>query len=304
MTELTFQGDSGLSPYQTTEHYLRKVLTGDIKSVRVRLIAALERLDYDILDDQDTVVRGRRQARGWGTSYSSADVMDYPMSLIVKLKEQGEHATRVTFDYVVRHPSLSRGEKEVLTREAEAISALATMRAIDKMCSACGTESTDDSRFCRRCGSKMSVESSELEVLRMFAEIRAGHTSVVATFISSAISTLVLGSALLVMALSGVVFGKGLAVLIVIGMATLLISNIFLGFGWNRVNRALRRVRSDGELQTVSSVPFSLPETSADFAGSLPPGSVTERATNLLGMTTDRAKTGEFQIDEMTAKGK
>lgn len=111
MSDVFFPIDSGAIPYQTTEHYLRKVLVGDIQSVRVRLIAALERLEYDILDDDDHVIRGRRQARGWGTSYSSADVLDYPMTLIVKLKEQGDHATRATFDYVVRHPSLSGGEK-------------------------------------------------------------------------------------------------------------------------------------------------------------------------------------------------
>lgn len=294
MSDLIVLGDTGASPYHTTEHYLRKVLVGDIKSVRVRLIAALERLDYDILDDEEHIIRGRRQARGWGTSYSSADVLDYPMTLMVKLKEQGEHATRATFDYVVKHPSLSKGEKEVLTKEAEAISALATVRAVDKICSACGTESTDDSRFCRRCGSKMVVESNELEILRMYSEIRAGHTSVVSTFIASAASTAFLGSALLVMLLNGVVFGKGIGALLVIGLSLSLLASIFVCFGWNRVNRSLKRAKNEKELPPFSNPVLSFPDRSNNFEIDAPPASVTERTTNLLSVNRDPAKTGEF----------
>ncbi|MEQ1642083.1 MAG: zinc ribbon domain-containing protein [Pyrinomonadaceae bacterium] len=291
MSEVIFSGDS--NPYHMTEHYLRRVLVGDRESVSNRLTAAMERLGYDILDDEESVVRGRREARGWGTSYSSADVLDYPMTLIVRLKPQGDHATRATFDYVVKHPSLSKGEKEILTREAEAISALATVRSIDKICSACGTESTDDSRFCRRCGTKMSVESSELEVLRMSAEIRAGHTSVVSTFIASAAAFGVTGAALLTMLMSGVVFGKGIGTLLIIGLALQFLSVIFVGFGWNRVTRSLKRPKAPDELSAEPAPPLLFPVASQPPT---PVGSVTERTTNLLSVERDPAKTGEFPI--------
>lgn len=290
MSDLIVLGDGTVNPYHTTEHYLRRVLVGDRESVRNRLIAAMERLGYDILDDEESVVRGRRQARGWGTAYSSADVLDYPMTLMVKLKPQGEHATRATFDYVVKHPSLSKGEKEILTREAEAISALATVRAIDKMCSACGTESTDDSRFCRRCGAKMSVESNELELLRMSAEIRAGHTSVVSTFIASLAGFGVTGAALIWMLTTGT-FVKGIGTLVVIGLALNFLSLIFVGFGWNRVSRSLSRPQSPDELNAEPAPSLLFP------VGSQPPtpvGSVTERTTNLLSIDHDPGKTGEF----------
>lgn len=218
MSDFIFPVESSVSTYHTTEHYLRRVLAGDVASVRFRLVNALERLGYDILDDEESVIRGRRAARGWGTSYSSADVLDYPMTLIVKLKAQGEHATRATFDYVVKHPSLSKGEKEILTREAEAISALATVRAVERICLACGTESTDDSRFCRRCGAKMTVETNELEILRMSAEIRAGHTSVVAAFIAAAGGFGLTVAALIAIFGSGIVLGKGLGAILTIGV--------------------------------------------------------------------------------------
>ena len=290
MSDLIVLSDGNVSPYHTTEHYLRRVLVGDRESVRNRLIAAMERLGYDILDDEESVVRGRRQARGWGTAYSSADVLDYPMTLMVKLKPQGEHATRATFDYVVKHPSLSKGEKEILTREAEAISALATVRAIDKVCSACGTESTDDSKFCRHCGTKMTVESSELEILRMSAEIRAGYTSVVSTFVSSLAGFGATGAALIWMLATGT-FVKGIGTLVVIGLALNFLSLLFVCFGWNRVTRSLNRPKVPDELGAEPAPLQLFP------VGSRPPtpvGSVTERTTNLLSVDHDPGKTGEF----------
>lgn len=294
MSDVIFPVDTGVNPYHTTEHYLRRVLSGDVRSVRNRLIAAMERLSYDILDDEDTVLRGRREARGWATSYSSADVLEYPMTLTIKLKAHGEHGTRATFDYVVKHPSLSKGEKEILTREAEAISALATVRAADNVCSSCGTESTDDSRYCRRCGAKISVETSELEVLRMSAEIRAGHTSVVSTFIASLVGFGLTGSALLALVLSGVAFGKGFNALLVIGMVANFLSIIFVAFGWNRVNRALKR-RPQAEPAIIEVPPVPLLSTPARSIGQ--PPSVTERTTNLLQGEHDPGKTGEFASD-------
>lgn len=292
MSDVIVPVETGINPYHTTEHYLRRVLSGDLRSVRNRLIAALERLGYDILDDEDTVLRGRREARGWATSYSSADVLDYPMTLTIKLKPHGDHGTRITFDYVVKHPSLSKGEKEILTREAEAISALAATRATENVCGACGTESTDDSRFCRKCGSKLSIETSELEVLRMSAEIRAGHTSVVSTFIASVLGLGLTGAALLVLLLSGVAFGKGMGTLLIIGIVVNFLSVIFVSFGWNRVNRALKRLPpTDKAFVEMQPVQLSaMPVRSLDQ----PPPSVTERTTNLLTDEGDPAKTGEF----------
>lgn len=104
---------------------------------------------------------------------------DYPRTLAIKLKPLSENSTKVTFAYLIKHPWLQRGDKEVLTREAETLSAPATVRAADKICAVCGTESADDSRFCRKCGSAMTSEENSLEILRMAAETRSGHSSVV-----------------------------------------------------------------------------------------------------------------------------
>lgn len=290
MAEFMLGVESGGTAYQTTEHYLRRILAGDVASVRERLIAALERLGYDILDDDEMIVRGRREARGWGTSYSSADVLDYPMTLTVRLKQHGEFGTRATFDYVVKHPSISKGEREVLSREAEAISALASVRSRDSVCSSCGTESTDDSKFCRRCGVKLAIEVPELELLRIYAEMRAGYTSVVATFIAALASFGITGAALLALIFSGITFGKGIGALLVIGMVLSFLSVVFVGFGWNRSSRALKRGGTSVAPPPDVAAPqlLTMPARSYDQ-----PPSVTERTTNLLTVD-DPAKTGEF----------
>lgn len=277
--------------YPTTEHYLRKVLVGNVASVRARIIGALERLGYDFVDDEEFAVRGRRSSSGWGTYYSSADVLDYPRTLVVRLKAEGEFATRVTFDYVVKHPSLSAGEKDILTREAEAISSLAAVRKVEKICPSCGTESTDDSRFCRKCGTPMTVESSELEVFRMAAQIRAGHTSVVASELLMIAVTLALGGSLIAVFATNAAVSPVILTFLWIAFGVSLLNVFFLGCGWNRVNRALKR-----ELR--SSEP-SKPPSVLNFPGSIEtylpePPSVIEGTTSLLENSDNRTKPIEF----------
>ncbi|MGQ0541603.1 MAG: hypothetical protein ACT4O9_07115 [Blastocatellia bacterium] len=294
MSDFLIVDSSGGNPYQTTEHYLRRVLVGDMESVRARIVSVLERLGYDVIDDDNAIVRGRRGAAGWGIYYSSADVLDYPRTLVVKLKPSGDHATRVTFDYVIKHPSLSKGEKEILTREAEAISSLANVRKREKICAACGTESTDDSRFCRRCGTPMTVQSVELELLNMAAEIRAGYTSVVASEIVMVASIAITGAALIAALATGVDFGKGLGTLLIIGMALAVLNIFFIAFGWNRMSRSLK---SKPKAETgASEQHFHLPPTSDKFLSDSPvmPHSVIEGTTSLLEQDFRRTATIEL----------
>ena len=139
----------------------------------------------------------------------------------------------------------------------------------------------------------MVVESNELEILRMYSEIRAGHTSVVSTFIASAASTAFLGSALLVLLLSGVAFGKGIGALLIIGLSLSVLASIFVCFGWNRVNRSLKGAANEKELTPFSNPVLSFPDRPTQFDIDAPPASVTERTTNLLSVSPDSAKTGE-----------
>lgn len=266
---------------QTTEIYFKRVLVGNVESVSSHLSVALERLGYDVIEEEPTL-RARRGAQGWGTWWGSADILDYAMTLVIRLKPIGANSTRATFDYTIRHPWLSKGEKQVLTREAEAIMALATMRAADKICAACGTEAMDDSRFCRRCGAPMVSGQAELEVLRMAAEARAGHTSVVTSAILSLASIATAIFALIAVAAKGPLIPIALWILIaLVGIIGLF--NFAVGWcAWGRLNRALKPKRAERRVMEVGDVP-ALP---GDKDAALPPRrvgmSVTEGTTELL----------------------
>jgi ribosomal protein L40E len=166
-------GSSGIG---STEFYLKQVLAGDAESVRARLIDALEAMNYRVLCEQP--VQARRSARGWGAFYVSADVRDYPTKLTIALKPLGAAATLATFDYEVTHAAglSTKGDRQTLRRETEAILALAAEHIAPTACLACGANNAVDSRFCRLCGAQYAAgEPAELEVLRLTAGARAGH---------------------------------------------------------------------------------------------------------------------------------
>lgn len=174
-------GTSGLSH---TNHVLRSVLSGDIESGRLRLARALEKLGYNVISEDP--LYARRSARKWAVYYSSFDIMDYPRKLKIGLKALGPNATLATFDYAADHfGSFSfKADRQTFRLEAEAIIALASESATITVCTACGTNQTNDSRFCRVCGApNVGGAPAELEVLRLTAGARAGHHLITAAVI-------------------------------------------------------------------------------------------------------------------------
>ena len=264
---------------ETTEIYLKRVLPGSVESVRSRLGAAMEQVGYDVIEEEPTL-RGRRGAKGWGAWYGSADVMDYATTLVIRFKAVGPQTTRVTFDYTVNHQWLMQGEKEILVREAEAIVALASARSADKVCLACGTETLDESRYCRRCGSPLTTDQTALEVLRIAAESRAAHSSVVTSVILSAVTSILLFF-VAVLAWAGRANMSKLAFLT--GAAGLLaVLNLVFGrFAWMRLCSGLKL---KAERPAVTPIVRELP---ANEPAALPPpsvgASVIEGTTELFG---------------------
>lgn len=266
---------------QTTEIYIKKVLPGNIEVVRVQLIGAVESLGYDIIEEEPNII-ARRGAKSWGTWFGSADVLDYARTLTVRLKTVSGNSTRVTFDYLIKHPMLNKGEKNVLVQEAKTIAAISKKHAVEKMCSVCETESTDDSKFCRRCGAPLTSEQAELEVLRMMAEVRAGKTSVVASSILMTVSTILL-VVFFLLNNADLIKPKVVPLLFILCGLGILSAILSSFFGWNRMKRALEKPENQiGRIPRYVS-PKSL-ETS-EFAELPPhgvPASVTEGTTNLL----------------------
>jgi len=174
-------GTSGLS---RTSNVLRSVLSGDIESGRQRLARALEKLGYHVISEDP--LYARRGARGWAVYYCSFNILDYPRKLKIGLKVLGPNATLATFDYAAEHlGSVSfKSDRHTLRLEAEAIIALASQSGTITLCTACGTNQPDDSRFCRVCGApNVGGAPAELEVLRLAAGARAGHHLITASII-------------------------------------------------------------------------------------------------------------------------
>lgn len=291
--------NTGMYYYQDTEHYLRRVLAGNLGDVRSRLTLALERLGYDFIDEGEFEIQAKRNSRGWAGAWASADVLDYSRTLVIKFKPLSENLTRASFAYIIKHPSLQRGEKEVLTREAETLSALATVRATDKICTVCGAESTDDSRFCRKCGAPMTSDETTLEILRMTAETRAGHTSVAIGTIIGALLALI-NLAMLIFVVARDVADKGFLIFLIVGFVASLLVVISNGFGWKRLNNALKGSDKNEPPQKIL-VEKIAPLVSGENANALPAPpaySITEDTTNLLNLDKKTAELIDRQIND------
>lgn len=280
------------STEQTTEIYVKKILAGNIGEVRRQLVVAVEAMGYDILEEEPHII-GRRSAKGWGVWMSSADVLDYPMTLTVRLKSVGQNSTRATFDYVIKHPFLNKGEKEVVAQEAVTIAAISKKQAIERLCAACETESTGDSNFCRKCGAPLTSENAETEILRMMAEVRAGKTSVVSSSVTMIASVLILAAFIILNFLGRIENPRAIFIFLLFSGVTALTAILFSFFGWNRINRALNKP-AEQKIIIPQYTPESL-ETGEFEALPHPstPASVTEGTTNLLDEEWAKAREKE-----------
>lgn len=272
---------TGAEGYSNTEHYLRRVLVGNVDDVRRRLNIVLERLGYDFVDDNGVDVEARKGVKGWGVM--SANVLDYSRVLVIKLKPISENTTQASFIYTIKQSYLVKSDKEVFTREAETIVHLATIRSMDKICGGCGTESDGDSRFCRKCGNPMTVDETVIENLKMAAEVNAGYSQVLVGGIFTFI-TFLLGLIALILFL-GEGNPKAIKVLLFISCIFGLLDVIFIGFGWKRLYNALKMHNNEPQVVVQTQSSSKTLTEAQDFA--LPPASpmfsVTDNTTELFG---------------------
>jgi hypothetical protein len=166
-------------------------MTGDVDSLRPGLIAAVQELGYTVLGEQP--IYAKRGAQGGARRGCSFEVLDYPTRLSLTLKQINQIAVVASFNYEVKSClRMTKGARQTLEREAEAIAALASERSIS-VCPSCGTQVTDDSHFCRRCGAPLVVDIAELEVLRLTRKARAGYQNLILAVVSlSAVGLLLL----------------------------------------------------------------------------------------------------------------
>lgn len=160
-----------------SDHDLTIAIPGDVETVRRRIVQAIQQLGYKILSEQP--INAKRSGQGSARWDCSLNVLDYPTSLMISLKQMNDVAVIATFNYEVKsYMCMTKGDRQTLAREAQAITALATERMAISACPECGVQITDDSHFCRRCGAPLVLELAELEVLRLTKGSRASYHNI------------------------------------------------------------------------------------------------------------------------------
>ena len=175
-----------------SDHDVTLTITGDVESLRPRLLDAVQKLGYTVLGEQPIYAKRGAQC---GARYNcSFEAIDYPTRLTISLKQINDIAVVATFSYEIKsYKHIANGDRQTLQLEAEAISALASQRFSRSACPACATPVTDDSHFCRRCGAPLEVEVAELEVLRLTRKSRAAfHNLVIGVLLTLVAAVLML----------------------------------------------------------------------------------------------------------------
>src|SRR5947209_2901171 len=117
----------------TGNHFLKFSITGDMESVRARLISAAGQLGYDVLNEEPLFLRRAKDKPLVARS------LQYITSLTIRLKSGPSNLTQVTFDYAY-YNVYGEAYKSVLAREAEAIMAFASNRNTGVTCQSCGSK--------------------------------------------------------------------------------------------------------------------------------------------------------------------
>src|SRR5215510_5584101 len=253
-------------------------IPGEIASVRARLVEAIQKLGYKILGEQP--IYAKRAKSGAACYDCSINVLDYSTTLTVSLKQTNDSAVLATFSYEIKsYMHMTKGDRQTLAREAEAIAALATERLAISACRSCGTQITDESHFCRRCGAPLVLDLPELEVLRLTRKARGSYHNIFVGLV-----TLLLGAftALPLFIVSGVrLWGP----LFWVGIPFALYGLVMLIQGAWQLHRTLNPVATKTALS-------SQPAFKGSVTTALPPApinsSVTEATTNLLSSVRDQ----------------
>ena len=263
-----------------SDHDLTLAIPGDIGSVRARLIEAIPKLGYKILGEQP--IYAKRGSQGSACWECSLDVLDYPTILTISLKQTNDVSVLATFSYEVKsYMLMTKGDRQTLGREAEAIAALAMDRLAISSCRLCGTQVTDESHFCRRCGAPLVFDVSELEVLRLTRGTRGSYHHIAGGMIALFLAALGVS---IVFFVTGV---RTTGALLWVAIPLIAYALFLLVQGVWQLHYTLNPKTTAKKVTTTALPVFSTSVTTA-----LPPppanASITEGTTELLLPTRDR----------------
>ena len=259
------------------EHTTTRVLSGETEGARRRLVYALEALGYGVTSESPLQARRRRLK-----NVVAADFTEHARKLSVSLRPSSDTAVVATFDFEVQHGGcMTRGDLKTLEREADAIVALAAAPPASGLCRACGTENASDAHFCRLCGAPSETRvPSELEVLRLTAGSRASLQEIMVGLLI-ALLTLAVTLPMIIFSVNPKVVNTGWMLLLIgeaLGgwMALYGILRLHLTLNSRKRSARLAGVEQAQSIQQAQALPNA--QTTA-----LPPASVTEGTTELLG---------------------
>lgn len=252
------------------EHHFKRVIPGDIESVRRRISDVLEDFNYVVLNENPIQAKRDRHKSIW-----LAATIECHIILTIALKPISAASTLATFNYAVEY-LFTEGDCQTIEREADAIIALATAPSNRVICPACRAETSEAGRFCRVCGTPVARNNLplEFEVLRLTSgassaqiEINIGLVLALLTLVIN--SWLIFSSNPKAMTVGWVLFALGA-----------LASGFFLVMGMRRLHRTINPQPTAAEAAQADM----MRGLSAHERAALPPRapSVTEGTTRLI----------------------
>lgn len=253
-----------------SDHDVTLAIPGDLVKLRQRLVEALKQVGYLVLEEQP--LKAKRIRKGVTCGFN---VANYPTTLTVSLKQTNDVAVMATFSFEIKsYTRMTRGDRQTLLREAEAIAALASERLAITACRSCGTPSDDESHFCRRCGAPLVVDVPELEVFRLTKGTRNGYQHLTIGLLTIIFTTVI---AFLIFMIKG--GQKPWAPVVFIPFA---VYGLFLVLqGLFQLQRTLNPKSQPNAMRGVVRVTATVDTTALDPART-PVASITEGTTELL----------------------
>ena len=250
----------GLGSYP--EYHFRKIIPGDIDTVRRRLCDVLEEFNYVVVGDTPIEAKRINTRNIW-----VATILECQARLTIRLRSISPASTMATFDYAVEF-LFTNADQKALEREAEALIALGTATTDSALCPSCGHESTGPGRFCRLCGAPVAAARlpAEIEVMRL----QAGASASQQEFVTG----LTIGILTLGLCLPWVINSPGSWVAWMFIVNGCLIAALCL-------IQALRRIQRTLNPKPPQSEPAELHQTQQE-ALPAPPFSITEGTTSLM----------------------